>query len=323
MARAGRPRPDVDRLRIVGLVVLGLLVVVTAVLVWIAATRVPEVPAGASADPIPEATETYAPPPASEPLVLPPLSRLIVPDGADGAWRTASLACAPGRTAQIFATDDGGESWEQYGLGEVGAAAILAVQPAGDTLTAATLSADGCELGHALTFTGGEFWRDEPGQVGVPFVLPGAPQLRVGGNRIPLPCADPAGFAAQDGAIAVLCSDAVLRVSADDGATWSEPEDGRDIIALVAWRDGWLLAQLRQDGCAGIRLSAVDVEGAEPEEIACLAAFDGSEPIALGAGARLWAWIGSRIAVSDDGREWPEDWTRPLEPEPSPSRAPA
>jgi hypothetical protein len=312
MARRRTPRP-VGHGRTLGFAALGVLAVATIALVWAASGRQAAVSGDVTAIPIPEFTPTGTATPAP-PLVLAPRARLIVPVDADTAWRTSTLACVSGGEAAIELSIDRGATWTAHPLREVDAAAILAIDPIDSDVTVGVVSqsSDDCTVGYDISFTGGEFWRNEPDEVfDLPYAVPGESQVVAGTARYPVGCATPSDFAVRTGSeAAVLCDDAVLRLTADGAVTWQHPETEASVLAVTTIDRGYLIAQARHQDCTGIRLLVVRSSDGGQEPLACLAAFDETTPIALAVlGDDVWAWIGDQVGVSDDGGiTWDAAW---------------
>lgn len=324
MARRSPAQRGAERWRPLGVAALAVLAVVTGALVWAASGRGAEVSSDAVPIPIPEFTPTATSTP-EPPIVLAPRARIIVPVDGDIAWRTSSLTCTPGEQATLELTIDRGATWTAFPLGEVDAAAILAIDPLDSDVTVGVVSQNStdCGVGYDISFTGGEFWRSEPGEASdIAYAAPGESRIVAGSAEYRLDCATPSDLAVRTGSeAAVLCDDAVLRTTADGAVTWQHPALDAAVLAVTTIDLGYLVAEARHADCAGIRLVVVRSSDGGQEPLACLAAFDETVPVALAAnGDDVWAWIGDQTGVSSDGgRSWDPSWllgtptTEPIE----------
>lgn len=255
----------------------------------------------------PAVTETPTPTPTPEPppLVLAALPRLIEPVDATSAWRTSTTSCAGGQ-AVIEHTDDGGATWVAFGLAPdvAGLVAIEAYAEAATVGATAALVGD-CRAEYRMSFTSGEFWASYPDeQPDVPIVDPvDRGDLITPGERIDTPCAEIAHAAPLAEGVAVVCTDAGLRVSPDRVA-WQDVTMTGAAVAVTDADGSYIAALRRVPECAdGIAIVRVGTD-ATTAPLACLpAAPPETDPVAIGSAldGALWLWAGERVAVSTDG----------------------
>ncbi|RZS55067.1 hypothetical protein EV141_2050 [Microcella putealis] len=281
----GRPEPEVDEIASPGLI----------------------------SEPIPTPTpsETPSASPTPEPEPTPPATApgqyvLAAVDGAT-ASRVTTGAC-PTATATLERTVDGGATWQPSDA--TAATGITAVQrliaSSAEQLALIGSQADGCAPTLARTFVGGELdaaWyvpADDRASVHAPAV-----------GTVAAPCgAVTAITAASNTVAAVLCADGTVHATADRASTFTGGVAIAGAQAVAAAGDGWAVAALGVDDCAGVAIAQVGADATGFEFVGCLpldAETDGlAGRVALAAGGgTLWVWAGEQLARSEsNGASW-------------------
>lgn len=283
---------------------LALLLVLDAVLVWIALSSTRATDATDDAAPVssvapvsPSATGTPEPD-----LSVAPVSLLLTAFDASVAYRAVTGEC-PATPGAIEVTADGGATWTSATLDDASTPIAITAASA-DEATAVVASAADCAPTTFRTFVQGTDW--SPVDAAVPvWRLAGAEAISPAGSASTPCAATPAQVSgATADAAAVLCDDATVALTADGGTTWSPTPPIAGAAAVAMATDATVRVLLAaQNDCAGVQVAALGAGGAPdaPGECVPTDAADGASTIAADADGGLWLWSGAVLARSADG----------------------
>lgn len=264
--------------------------------------------AGATSSPTPEAV----PAPAVTPVAA---TRLLTAANDRVAWRATMGTCE--EPAVLERTDDGGATWTPLAPG---VAPAVRMKASSDTqvFVIGGNPAAGCAPTFAFSRTSGDSWVADDGELAGSWYLAPQDRATIHGPRaeVPLPCATAVDLAGLDLSRAgLLCTDGGVWLTADGGVSWARAGTVADAVAIAPTADGYLLAALRPDTCAGVGVFPVASDGAGTSEAAAAGAgplgcapIEGVVPgeVALAvAGSEVWMWAGDAVLRSSDaGLTW-------------------
>lgn len=304
-------------LGLVALLVLDLVLVVWAV--WPTsrpAVATPTPGASATASPsgsaTPSASETAADGTDAVPAPR-PLTRLVVPVGADVVWAVDVGSCAKPGTVHV--SDDRGKTWQSHRA----QGSVTRVRPDGRSTAFVVGGTSRCESRLWATNDGGASWNGPRSAAAAWGRSPRDPRLVLRPGADPVtPCSGRSpvlDLVALDASNAsVLCGDGELRRTTDGGSGWSTEltAEGAVALALGSPRTG-VLASVTT-GCDGVVVGVVG--GGKVSKERCV---DGVQPepgrVALGvAGSGVWLAAGDAVwraaepgAAFQRVSDWPTD----------------
>lgn len=292
---AARPRGAPARW--IAWAVVGVLVLVTAALAFLAIDRVSQDPTERTPDPVPSFSfepESSATPTATpEPAAAAPVEveeRFLAIGAGEVRWRATAGEC--GVTEPLIERSaDAGETWTDVtpryrGIGDV--RSLDAFADAQAEIVAA-MGAD-CTLEALRTFTDGEFWQPYPEALAASRYLDGASVVTPDG-ALAAPCVAPRDLHARGAVVVLVCDGAASRLV---GGEW-ETLPAEDVRA-VAIAGSSVLTASEADGCSGVavtRWSGDDL--ATAAELGC-ASTDPAQPLALaGTAETALVWSGDEV----------------------------
>lgn len=271
------------------------------------------------ATPTPTATPSASPTPTPTPEPTPPATAasqyLLAAVSDTTAWRVTSGAC-PDAVANPELTTDGGATWQQSDA--TTATGITAVQrlitSSPEQLALIGSRADGCAPTLVRTFVGGDEYSAADGELDAAWYVPADDRATIhvpGVGVVPAPCSGVVAIAAaSNSAAAVLCDDATVHATLDRASTFTGGVAIEGAQAIAASGDGWGVAVLAVDDCAGVAIAQLDAAATGFDLVGCLpteaSADELAGRVALSSGdGTLWVWAGDQLARSQsNGASW-------------------
>lgn len=287
---------------------LAVLALADLVLVWVALspTRADAVATGASETvtaPSPGGVAATAGP-ASAPTTTPAPAVtdvgvvLAAVDDAT-AYRATTGSC-PQTAALIEATTDGGVDW--VAATPADARSIQAISASAEQVSIIAADPASCAPAAYTSFVGGAEW-ESADQLATSWYLDGGRVVSPAGVP-PSPCEHPVQLVGRSSAeAAVLCSDATVSTTTDAGAAWQTSAPMRGVVSVASVPDGYVVAVVGLDGCAGAQVLALatDLSAGAPGACVPAEAAPGATVIASAPSGVLWFWSGEVVARSSDG----------------------
>jgi hypothetical protein len=322
MARKPRRMSAARKSRKRWLAVAGIVVflLVDIVLVVLALQSTSSRDNGAAAD-VPDAVSTPGStasstptPESSEPTSVLPVAptRILAALDATTAWRATTGAC-PDTAATPEISDDGGATWTPTDITSATGLSALQRIVVSDASTATFLGHDeDCAPDAARTFVAGSDFAPSPNELAAEWYLApvGGTTIHTPNGEVTAPCARALTLAPIDDAqVAVLCADGDVHLAVDGGAAWTPLDAPAGTIAITGADDGFLTAGVGVEGCDGVQVAALGVDG----ETSVLACVESSMSPADLAGTTaidwtddaIWMWVDDRLLVStDEGETW-------------------
>ncbi|MFP7761480.1 WD40/YVTN/BNR-like repeat-containing protein [Marisediminicola sp. LYQ85] len=245
---------------------------------------------------------------ADAPTAVPPSRLLAAVDGST-AWRATTGECGVA-TAAPEVTTDAGTSWATTDAStETGVTALLRLVPASaEVASFVGLAQNDCTPIAVRTFVGGGDYAIDPAGVASTWHVDPSDRSAVvsPAGAVDAPCDTVVDLAARNAdEAAVLCDDGAVSVTDDAGTSWATPRVFDGAIALTRSDEGWTIAAVGSDDCAGVEITAV-TDALAPGAIGCLPldqpAADLPGSVALSAAdGTLWVWTDEGMARSTDG----------------------
>lgn len=307
------PRP-VDRTRVLvasGVAVLAIVTVILCVLALLQFRGTPSTAPTSTAsesspsepNPGPSAAESPSPSPSPAGDLMPPTRLLAAYDGAR-VYRAWVGACPDPRTG-FERSVDGGATWQGTDLaGRTDSSRALTLTAgAPDFVQLVTLRAQDCAAQYVRSFVGGIDWEVFDSELAVTWYFdPARPTVvhTPQGERA-APCTAVSLAATRERA-AVLCTDSTVVTTADAGATWGAPASVPNVAAIAVSPNGYRIAVLNTDGCAGIQLGEL-VDGSITGFGDCLPVTTSQADVALttAGDGTTFVWAGDVFSGSPNG----------------------
>jgi hypothetical protein len=252
-----------------------------------------------TADPADVETETPLSPLAAQ------SSYLAVVDGTT-AYPRPRGTCAPGNTAILEKSIDGGQSWNSTPV-FTGLASVFRLGAVSDTeVFLAGLDGADCTATLATSYTSGsDFVQGSERLTGAWYVDPAVPAVVHSPTGIvAAPCDVVSQLASIGGTnAAVLCNDRDLHQTTDGGRTWSGPTSLSGAVALGENGTDYVFASTGSTACTGLEVSSMTVGATTATALGCASSV--TDPAATtsisGQGQNLWVDAAGQITTSNDG----------------------
>ncbi|MET3769744.1 hypothetical protein ABIB15_002448 [Marisediminicola sp. UYEF4] len=275
-------------------------------------------PSGAAAEaPVPTVEVDAAPEVTPEPTTAAPAvlavapTRLLVALDDSIAWRATTGTC-PETPALPERTTDAGGTWVATdATAPTDMRSIRRIIVEGrDLASFVGQSPVDCAAMFVRTFVGGTNYEEfAEGLGGAWHVNPlNGAEVRSPAGDFAAPCATVLALAARDAAgAAVLCADGTIHRTADAATTWSAPVQIAGALNIAASSDGYTVAVVGDEACAGVRLVGLS-EAAAAAPLGCLPSAQTPEALAGNVAVSvtddtIWLWAGDALVRSGDGGE--------------------
>ena len=245
---------------------------------------------------VPEASTAPAQPPASAPAASPSqtaaeaspavaATRLLAAIDGTRAWRATIGTCEEPGVFEV--TSDGGQTWEQAGLGVAGP--VLALEPTSDGRRGiAVVGDEQCVPVAHRTFTAAIGWEPHPEQrVGSYITVDG--RLILEGVQTAAPCETPSAGTGAGGGVVLCGGEALARNGVGD---WLPIAQG--VAAIGPASEGVALALADGVDCDGLAVGVV-VGGAL--QSTCAGAAIGADVAVSAVGDQIWLWADEAVEI--------------------------
>jgi hypothetical protein len=166
-----------------------------------------------------------------------------------------------------------------------------------------TLRTDTCAPQYLRSFVGGIDWEVFDSELGVTWYFnPAEPSVvHTPEGARSVPCSG-VSMAATGTRAAVLCTDSTILTTGDTAESWSGPLAVPNAAAITASPDGYRVAVLNTEGCAGVQVGEL-VDGAMSGLGACLPTAASQPDIAVttAGDGTTFVWAGDVFAGSPNG----------------------
>jgi len=243
--------------------------------------------------------------PGEEPLdVGPPVpNRLLVAISESVLVRATVGTCEAPGTFEI--SGDGGETWsESEAFAESGATQVLRVLVGGGASSILVVANDAqCEPRLFGTDARADAWY-QAGSAGMAWYLDLSSPREIGtpdGLR-DVPC-EAVSLAAVGSRAALLCADSSVITSSNRGASWSDPTDVPNAVAInVTDSGGYIVALTDYDDCGGIRTATLRDGGlSAPGGCFKLSRTAADDVAVAGFSNVVFVWAGEKFVHSSSG----------------------